>query len=364
MVKLPDETVPDQLAPAIGELVPRFGFQAVDLEPDANAAAWREAVATLFDVDELAAGEAGPFQADLVTYAMGSVVLGITRASGQRFHRSLDTVARSGIDHVIVQLYTRGGYDGVAGERPMRVRAGDVCLFDLAQTLETRATPFENLTLVAPRPKLVARFAHPEALHGLVLPRANVMAAVIGRHLQALAELAPRMTLSECEAIIEGSVDLITACLRGELDRRDAGSEGSTDVLIRIKQHVEARLGDARLSGEVIAAHFGLSRATLYRLFASYGGVATFVRGRRLHRAFFDLAAPGAVVRDVGERWHLGSEESFTRAFRAAYGITPRMARTVALTTHESGGTSATSSQLTRWMRNMAPPGPKGRWTR
>lgn len=206
-------------ARGVGDPVPCFGFQADTMNAEDNAAAWREAVGTLFEVDELAWGEPGPFRADLVSYALGPVVLGATRASGQRFRRTPETIARSGVDHVIVQLYTGGGYDGVAGSRPMQVRAGDICVFDLAQTLETRATAFANVTLVVPRPRMEACLSHPEALHGLVLPSTNVTAALIGRHLQALIELAPAMTLTDCEPVIEGSVGLIAACLRAESER-------------------------------------------------------------------------------------------------------------------------------------------------
>lgn len=344
-------------ADANSELVPTFGFQADGMSPEDNAAAWRDAIVTLFDVDELARGELGPFRAELASYALGTALIGVCRASAQRFRRTLDTVARSGVDHILVQHYTRGGFEGVAGTRPVQVRAGDVCVFDLAQTLETRATAFENLTLVVPRPKWMARLARPEILHGVVIPGDNIMGALIGRHLQVLAELAPSMTLSDCESVVDGSVDLIAACLRAELDRLDAGPDENVDVLIRIKQHIEARLGDGELSGETIAAQFGLSRASLYRLFTPYGGVARYLRSRRLHQAFFDLATPSARAVDVAERWHLGTEENFARAFKAAYGITPRMARTVSMTTIDGGCSSeGATSQISRWMRNTAPP--------
>lgn len=342
-----------------GDPVPCFGFQANTMSPEDNVTAWREAVGTLFEVDELAQGEPGSFRADLVSYALGPVVLGATRASGQRFRRTPETIARSGVDHVIIQLYTGGGYDGVAGSRPMRVRAGDICVFDLSQTLETRATAFANVTLVVPRPRMEACLSHPEALHGLVLQSTNVTAALIGRHLQALIELAPAMTLSDCEPVIEGSVGLIAACLRAELERSASKPHaGEMDLLIRIKHQIEGQLGDPDLSGASIARHFGLSRSALYRLFTPYGGVAAYVRSRRLHRAFFELTAPGARIKDVARRWQLGSSDVFNRTFKAAYGITPKMARSASMLPDGRGHANDDTprSQLSRWMRSMGTP--------
>jgi AraC-like DNA-binding protein len=175
-------------------------------------------------------------------------------------------------------------------------------VLDLAQTLDTRATAFENLTLIVPRPMLAGRMAQPEALHGLVLPRDSAMASLLAHHFEALFGHAPRMTFDECHAVADGSVALIVACLRGELERRDAASSGPAALsLIRIRQHIESRLSHPDLSAESVASHFGLSRASLYRLFAPLGGVAEYIRSRRLHRAFFDLAVPGAQGPRVSE---------------------------------------------------------------
>jgi AraC-like DNA-binding protein len=346
---------------SVSSLLPSFGFSSEQMGTDDNIAAWRESTATFFDVDELAAGEAQPFRADLRSYAMGSILLGLARASGQRFRRTAATIARSGVDHIILQLYVRGGYEGIADETPIRVEPGDICVLDLARTFETRARAFENVTLVVPRPTFDARLLQLEDLHGLVLPGRSALAQLLARHLSALHEYAPRMTSDECQAAVEGTVALVAACLRGELERRDADRSVTADAsLLRIRQHIEARLSDPGLSTDAIALHFGLSRASLYRLFAPIGGVAEYIRSRRLHRAFFDLAAAGVRgvrISEVARRWQLGTDAHFARSFKAAYGITPRAAREAALlgaTTQAPAGPGG--STVTRWMREIAAP--------
>jgi len=346
---------------SVSSLLPSFGFSSEQMGTEANIAAWRETTATFFEVDELAMGESQPFRADLRSYAMGSILLGMARASGQRFRRTAATIARSGVDHIILQLYVKGGYEGVAGEQPIRVEPGDICVLDLAQTCETRARAFENVTLVVPRPMFDTRLLRPDDLHGLVLPGDSALALLLARHLSALLEYAPRMTSHECQAAVEGTVALISACLRGELERRDADRGVVTNAsLFRIRRHIEARLSDSDLSADTIALHFGLSRASLYRLFAPIGGIAEYIRSRRLHRAFFDLASTGARglrISEVARRWQLGSDAHFTRSFKAAYGITPRAAREAALpgvTTQDAADRG--SSTMTRWMREIAAP--------
>lgn len=349
-------------AAPVSSLLPTFGFAADQMETSANVATWREAVATLFDVDELAAGETGPFRADISSFAMGPVLIGLSRASGQRFRRTPETIARSGVDHLILQLYLKGGYDGIAGDRPVRVRAGDICLFDLAQTLETRATAFENVTLVVPRPMFGSHLLRVDDLHGLVLPGSGVIAKLLAGHLTALLEFAPRMTLNECQSVVEGTVSLLAACLRNELERIEADDDRSaapSPSMMRIRQYIEASLGSDELSAISIAAHFGLSRASLYRLFAPVGGIADYIRSRRLHRAFFDLAnsdARSLRISEVARRWQLGTDAHFTRSFKAAYGITPRAAREAALLGVHRGTGGANGATISRWMREIAPP--------
>jgi AraC-like DNA-binding protein len=350
----------DEFEP-IASLLPSFGFLSEQMRTEDNIAAWRETTATFFDVDELAAGESQPFRADLRSYALGSILLGMTRASGQRFRRTPQTIARSGVDHLILQLYVKGGYEGVAGATPIRVEPGDICLLDLAQTLETRARAFENVTLVVPRPMFDARLLQVDDLHGLVLPASGALAPLLARHLSALFEYAPRMTFDECQAVVEGTVSLVAACLKGELERRYADRNVTANAsLFRVRQHIEAQLSNPDLSADAVAMQFGLSRASLYRLFAPIGGIAEYIRGRRLHRAFFDLAATGARgvrISEIARRWHLGTDAHFTRSFKAAYGITPRAARAAALIgVTPPDGPDHGASTVTHWMRKIAAP--------
>jgi AraC-like DNA-binding protein len=79
-----------------------------------------------------------------------------------------------------------------------------------------------------------------------------------------------------------------------------------------------------------LARTFGLSRASLYRLFEPVGGVASYIRTRRLARARQELTAPGLEDRRIGPiayRAGFHSIPAFNSAFRPAYGQTPRSTR-------------------------------------
>jgi AraC-like DNA-binding protein len=67
-----------------------------------------------------------------------------------------------------------------------------------------------------------------------------------------------------------------------------------------------------------------------YRLFEPVGGVASYIRTRRLARARQELTAPGLEDYRIGPiayRAGFQSIPAFNRAFRAAYGQIPRSTR-------------------------------------
>ncbi len=345
------------------DLLPSFGFRAEGMAESDNHEAWRLAVATMFDIDRRGRADLGPFRAEFTAYAMGVALFGRAKATAQRFTRDAGTIARSGVDHIIVQLYQEGGYEGMAGSRPIKVEPGDICVLDFAETVETTATAFACLTLVLPRAMIEPMLAAPNLLHGLVIKAGTPIATVLRSHLETLFAVAPRMTFDECEGVMGGTVALLVACLRGAIDSLDdAGREGGALTLLAIRRHIDRNLADPNLSVERVRRHFGLSRASLYRLMEPLGGVADYMRRKRLHHAFFDIIGPGHRDRRIGEtarRWCFSSEASFSRAFKAAYGITPSAAREASmLGALDAGATDGRTEpgepELTRWMRRIA----------
>src|SRR5699024_2851857 len=94
--------------------------------------------------------------------------------------------------------------------------------------------------------------------------------------------------------------------------------------LREVVSYIEDHLDDPGLGVDRLQSAFCVSRATLYRMFSEIGGVARFIRRRRL------LAARQYLRRrpDLGITWLLyelgfGSERQFQRAFQAEFGVSP-----------------------------------------
>jgi len=88
--------------------------------------------------------------------------------------------------------------------------------------------------------------------------------------------------------------------------------------------YIDAHLGECELDERMIRTAFNLSRATLYRAFQGLGGVARYIRERRLRLAYRHLQRNPAcsltwLLYEVG----FASERQFQRAFQAQFGMSP-----------------------------------------
>lgn len=339
-----------------------LAFDRGALSGEACFEQWRNILSIVFDVEMADRSEAGSFAGSMTAYHLGGLLLSETAGSAVRFQRSGATIARTAIEHYLVQVYLEGGYAGSVGGREVEMRAGDVCVLDLTRPLSTRAGDFRNITIVVPRDSLDPLVKAPDALHGLILPQGSAAATLLGDHLQTLYRQLPAMTAREAQAVAGGTAGLVAACLGSALDaHQPALAELHAAMLGRIRRFVDERLEDPDLDGDTICRTFGLSRSSLYRLFEPLGGVAAHIRGRRLARALADLVAPPpdrTRVIDIALHWGFGSEASFGRAFRAAYGLTPGEAREVAEGMRRllaPGQSGAADHLLQQWMRQLYP---------
>jgi len=112
---------------------------------------------------------------------------------------------------------------------------------------------------------------------------------------------------------------------------RQCGLSGNARAAVRaaafgrVRRYVEHNLHEPGLSLESIVGASRLSRATLYRLFEHEGGLAAYIRNRRLREAAHELIKfPQAPVVEIAYGLGFKSAADFNHAFRRAYDMPPR----------------------------------------
>ncbi|MFN3211785.1 MAG: helix-turn-helix domain-containing protein [Henriciella sp.] len=125
-------------------------------------------------------------------------------------------------------------------------------------------------------------------------------------------------------------VDRFLGCVELAMSPQTANESAraqARDSLKRaIQDFVELRLDDPDLCVSLILHNFGVSRASLYRMFETEDGVRNYIRRRRLHRAVTDLALTPHTygkIHQVSERWGFSSGASFNRMVKREFGVAP-----------------------------------------
>jgi AraC-like DNA-binding protein len=131
-------------------------------------------------------------------------------------------------------------------------------------------------------------------------------------------------------------MDLPGARSRFQAGRRAVESAMAPDtrrcaLLAQIHAYIRDNLGDVRLTPGAIATAHHISVRYLHKLFHAEGlTVAGLVRERRLEQCRHDLADPqlaACPINAIAARWGFTSPAHFSRAFRSAYGLSPRQFR-------------------------------------
>lgn len=339
------------------ERIPVYAVSSSTLGGSRALSEFQEAVHNVFSAVPRGVS-AQDYRLDMYAAHLGAVLLTEVDSSAQSFERGRPMVAQSAIDHFLVQLYLNGGYAGLADDADIRVRAGDICIFDLSRTLRTEAAEYRNITLVVPRPMLEARVSDPDGLHGLVLERELPLTSMLAAHIKTLVLHAKDLSLSDAEVAGRATVALIASLIETYANRGRQRPTASSP-LCQVRHYINTHLHDPELGVTHLTEVFALSRAALYRMFEPEGGVARLIRVRRLRAAAIELSSPGGRQRrisQVARAWGFTDNSSFSRAFRAHFGISPSDARSCSagMWAHKQGGHAGFDApELAYWLRTL-----------
>jgi AraC-like DNA-binding protein len=178
--------------------------------------------------------------------------------------------------------------------------------------------------VVIPRESVPAALLAMEP-HGLRFPSGSGAARLIGAALQEFYAQADHLTVSEAEAAIEGVVALTSTCARARLTGEDSDRLKSRRKAAL--DYIDVHLANAQLGPDEIAEAVNLSRASLYRLLETEGGIRAVLLKRRLDEALRLMLEDNTdeySLKNIVKCCGFGGASQFSRAFRARFGMPPR----------------------------------------
>lgn len=306
--------------------IPRSSFDTRKLPAGAAWDLWHDQISVIFDSRPHKRIEDG-FFASVDAWLVGDIAVGRILGGGQHFDRSRKKIAKDAMDGYVLQFYLQGQSEGrVSGQT---AKPGDLYLIDMAQALATTTTDHEQISFVLPRRMLAPSLKMPDHCHELVIPADQPIVTLLRDAMLSYTRNLDRMQADDAEAALRPLVDLTAVAVNSELSEEKAEAVNLM-LVASMRRYIEANLLDPDLTAETVAASFGLSRRSLYRLFERFGGFQSYVQERRLRRAWDALRAADQrhlAISSIAESHGFTNPENFTRAFRRLFGMTPREVR-------------------------------------
>jgi AraC-like DNA-binding protein len=275
---------------------------------------------------------AGDFRATLRQFSLGAATLWPAAYPHVTWHRPARLVRQSDPENCHLTLVLRGA--GVAQWDRVERALGE-CDFHTNHTsvpyvIHCYPGQHEIIGVDVPKASLGLPWDRVQHVVGLGLPARDGIGILLTQFLTQVAGDTAHYAPSDAPRLGRVLTDLISALFARALDAEERLSPETRtrNLVLEVKAFVRRNLRDGELGPSSIAAAHHVSRSHLHRLFQAEGvTVAAYVRTQRLEAARRDLADASAAavpIHAIAARYGFKDHASFTRAFRAVYGTTPR----------------------------------------
>jgi AraC-like DNA-binding protein len=234
-------------------------------------------------------------------------------------------VHSDGLDDVLFLVHQDGAASVCQDQRPRHLAPGDgtlhvaTCPYELNFPTSARVIVLQAPKRLIPPGELLPP-ARPNTAFTGNTPAMRVFSA-FARELLSVSDGLSDRTREEMGGT---AIDLLVSVLGGAEDPSRLGQ----DALLRtMESFVRANLHDPDLTAESVARQHHVSLRYTQALFSSAGiSPAAYIRTERLNRALQALRDPrlaGVSVAAIGHRCGFAGVDTFIRAFRREFGMTP-----------------------------------------
>ncbi|WP_423834619.1 helix-turn-helix domain-containing protein [Streptomyces manipurensis] len=300
------------------------------LSPSERADHWHHLVSGTFVPLDVVLHEPVPPAWNISSERLGPLRISVVEAGPQTVSRSRRRISQGGGEYLTVTLQQRGTARLTQDGRQALVGPGSFTCSDAGRPfLREQPDDFRFTAFRVPKAGLGVTDAELRAVTGTLFSGSAGTSGLVAGYLAGLAERAAGFDADTAHRLALTTTDLLTLLVRERQGAPDPQApETARAMLARVQDHVLRHLGDRGLSPERIAAEHHISVRYLHKLFQAEGTtVGRWIRRERLERCRRELARPrgsAPSVSAVAQRWGFVSPSHFSRAFRDAYGMSPR----------------------------------------
>lgn len=309
-------------------------FTTVTLEPRHQFAYWKELIAPLADVDRDDVTTDG-YYASGRAYDLGSLHFVSSSTAPMKYRHTEDHIRASGIDHWCLTLLKRGHEISRAGDRVLRSSAGSLQVRSFVYPFAGRSDVTSSVHLFLSRDNFPDISGMLDAVNHKIIT--GSLAEILKEYLITLESYIKTLTVSEISLAVESLSLMISAALRPVAKDIVAADMPITAGRFNLaRKYIQQHLASPDLGTDSICRALGISRRQLYYLFERYGGVAKFIKQRRLAACCKAIAEPTdhRLISSIAYSYGFTNHALFSRQFHAEYGFSPSEARAARLLGH------------------------------
>jgi len=303
------------------------------LRPAEREAFWRHALSGLLPVTITILGE-GSVEGSVRLSRAGRMVVAEGKATSQDVRRTAHDITKSQPEYfqlaVAVSGVCRVSQDG----RQAELHPGDWAAYDSFRPVQLLFdSDWHACTFTFPRETVQLNDSERRLMTGRWMDGRTGMTGVVSRFLLDLARTSEDVPARQWERVLLQAGDLVASLLSdyAHLSEAVRGCRQRT-LMLRIEDYIGRRLCDPGLGPPEIAAAANISVRYLHKLFeAEHRSVSQYIKRLRLERSHRELLDPrntGRPIAAIAFACGFGDLSGFNRAFKDAYGTSPRQLRT------------------------------------
>lgn len=295
------------------------------LPPPRQYAAWRDAVSATHLAWDLPRRSESAFNGKIRRQSLGTADIIECRCDPCQGRRGRAEIARAD-STAYGLLYIVGGRERIyQDDSEITLRAGTFTLWDSTRRIDFRVPDtLQKITLMLPQPVLEAVLPNARDLTGIPVSAREGSGALFATHLRSLARQGAELPAAQHDAVLQATLSLMATAF--ETLAVSGGADPRRNLMARISGHILKNLADPALTPERVAAALGLSRRQLHRVFGMSGWtVERWIWHQRLLRCRQELdLREKTPISQIAFRWGFSDAAHFSRAFRDAFGASPR----------------------------------------
>jgi len=266
------------------------------------------------------------FDARLAGGDAGPLVIRTIAGPRHRVIRSAPLVASGDPECLLLYLVRQGNCRVEQDGRSCDLQPGDLALHDTSRPSAFEARSRFDVQIVT-FPKWFLGEAAGILTANTAVRVESRRSPLLRLGLPLLASLAPATGFGLGDDDGAAVAEMLLPFMRSLFGARNESSASCAMLEARMRQYALRHLGDPGLGPEQIARAHYVSTRYVHKLFADSGGVSAWIREQRLQAAARELRETDHSVGAVALRWGYRDAASFARAFRRAWGCSPREQR-------------------------------------